>query len=119
MNFLLDCFKNYNYRLEDTSTGGILYLTSIDKNYSASIYWYDDEPEILYLSNIHVVENQRKNGLGNNLLNSLQEICKTTGCKQIMLSCNKSFVYGWYKRNGFVDLIKENNYAIGWMVKNI
>lgn len=117
----LDCFKNYDCELSDTITGGVLFLTSKDKKYSASIYWYDDEePGVLYLSNIIVIESERMKGLGNNLLLSLQEICKTIGGKQIMLSCNnKKFVYNWYKRNGFNDVISDNKHDIGWMVKNI
>ena len=60
------------------------------------------EPEAGCINNLSVHISTRKQGIGNELLKYVEQFAKSINLKEIYLKCDKtSFVYPWYKRNGF------------------
>jgi predicted GNAT family N-acyltransferase len=87
----------------DTSWGGDILLIRNDGTSTGRLYWFNDDTYTSYIEGIHVSENSRMNGLGNEVLHELLLISSSLGFTKCMLWCsNNSFVKSWYERNGFV-----------------
>lgn len=103
---------------EKTDFGVVIYVDSTDKSFRFAMYKYDDDPSTVYLSNVYVEESKRGQGMGNIILNSADEIAKRANALSICLKAKiGSFAYKWYKRHGYTDFEKENDYM--WMEKKI
>lgn len=73
----------------------------------------------IYLSNVFVDEERRKEGIGNSILNAADKIAKKMNADSICLKVKReSFVHEWYKRHGYSDLCTdEEDKEFTWMVK--
>jgi GNAT superfamily N-acetyltransferase len=70
------------------------------------VYWYSDDKDTIYLEGLSVDANFRQSGIGNILLNKLEEIGRNSRpSKFICLWVEKdSWMHEWYKRHGYSDL---------------
>ena len=107
---------------EKTDFGDVWHMSSVPKDiFRFAIYRYDDDKDTVYLSNVFVDNAHRKQGFGNNILNTADEIAKKLNAKIICLKVKRdSFVHEWYGRHGYSDLtIDEDVPQFIWMTKNI
>ena len=111
----------YTTKEETTDFGKIWYFIDKEKVSRFALYAYNDEPQNFYLSNIYVDIKYRQSGRGNYVLEKSTEIAKEHNAENIMLKVlNNSFMFEWYTRHGFKDLIcdeEESEYM--WMIKKI
>ena len=106
---------------EITDWGKIHYYKSLEDTFRFAIYEYNDEPGVIYLSNMFVSPESRHVGFGNTILKLVDEIAKNKGAYVIFLKVKKgSFAHNWYNRHGYIDnqVDKEDN-AMIWMKKEI
>lgn len=91
----------------DTEDGVTEYILNVKtKYYKFSLYWYNDDKEVIYLSDVQVYKKYRGNGLGNILLRHVEYEIDIINSRipfkyLILKATNKSFVFDWYQRNGF------------------
>lgn len=107
---------------EKTDFGDVWYMTSKPEGiFRFAIYRYDDDRETIYLSNVFVGKEHRKNGLGNIILNAADKVAKNLKANTICLKVRQdSFVHDWYGRHGYTDLsVDEEEPLYIWMTKNI
>ena len=85
------------------------------------VYTIKEEDGIAYIEGLHVSENERRQGIGYDMMSKLIDKCKEIGAKKIMLWCDKrSWVYKWHQRLGFkYDGDKEDQEGYVWMVKEL
>ena len=111
----------YTTKEKITNFGKVWYFTDEENVSRFALYMYNDEPQNFYLSNIYVDVKYRQSGRGNYVLEKATEIAKKHNAENIMLKVlSNSFMHKWYKRNGFKDLIydeEESEYI--WMIKKI
>lgn len=102
---------------ENTAFGFIYYYNADE--FKFAIYVYDDDPKTMYLSNVFVSKNNRKQGYGNKILNIVDVVAEEFNADTIVLKANKQeFVHDWYKRHGYIDCEDDfDNYV--WMKKTI
>ena len=92
-------------------------ITIISDNETAScrIHIYDNEPNIAIISDLYVIEGERKKGIASALMRYCISYAKAQGCTNISLrSDNDDFVREWYKRLGF-----EVESSQVWLIKSI
>ena len=86
----------------------------------AIIYWYLDDSSTIYLSNLFVNPDFRNKGIGNKLLDMLEQIGKdlnaNTSCLWVKI---ESWIHEWYKKRGYSDLINHNQEGFIWMTKTL
>ena len=107
---------------EKVDFGDVWYMSSVPKDiFRFAIYRYDDDKETIYLSNVLVDKEHRKQGLGNNILNIADKIAKKLKANTICLKVKQStFVHEWYGRHGYSDLsVDEEESQFIWMTKNM
>lgn len=104
-------------RVNKTKWGTIVYYKEKNNFFKFALYYYDDDPKTVYLANVRVNENVRKNGYGNTILRFVFKYAKENNFENIILKVDKSsWVKSWYERNGFIDLNDaDSNYI--WMQK--
>ena len=102
---------------ESTIFGKVWYISN--SNFKFAIYRYDDDPKTIYLSNVFVNENSRKQGYGNQILDFVDGIAERFTANTIILKANKQdFVHNWYTRHGYFDYEEDFDDYI-WMKKTI
>jgi ribosomal protein S18 acetylase RimI-like enzyme len=70
-----------------------------------ALYFYYDEPNILYLANVEVNKKYRRNGFGNYILEIAKKEAKKFNADYLRLRVVKdSWKHKWYKRHGYKDL---------------
>ena len=63
-----------------------------------------EQPNIAYLSDVSVVERERRKGYGRKMLNKAIENARKRKCESVrLIAYPGDFVVDWYKRNGFVE----------------
>lgn len=88
------------------------------KDYTYCICQYNDEPDTLYVAELFVPKDKRKNGLGDKAIQEAEMIAKAKGAKWLKLSVRRwSWKYDWYKRKGFHPFCTKT--FIVWMEKEI
>lgn len=104
--------------IETTKWGKIHYIE--EKNYRFSLYYYNDDPIDIYLSNVFVDEKLRGNGLGNSLLKVAYDRAKEINPKSTLcLKCLKnSWVCNWYKRHGYTHMSEDDDNNYVWLKKS-
>ena len=105
---------------EKTDFGDVWHMTSEPEGiFRFAIYRYDDDRETIYLSNVFVGKEHRKNGLGNIILNAADKVAKKLKANTICLKVKQdSFVHDWYGRHGYTNLsIDEEEPQYIWMKK--
>lgn len=106
---------------ELTKWGKVQYYKSSEDIFRFAIYEYNDEPGVIYLSNVFVNSESRHLGFGNTILKLVDKIAKNKGAYTIILKVEKdSFAHNWYKRHGYKEfgVNKEDN-TMFWMRKEI
>lgn len=114
--------KNIITKHEKTDFGDVWYMTSEPEGiFRFAIYRYDDDRDTIYLSNVFVGKEHRKNGLGNIILNAADKVAKKLKANTICLKVKQdSFVHDWYGRHGYTDLsIDEEEPQYIWMSKSL
>jgi len=84
--------------------------------------WIDkDNPKELFITDLYVNENFRKQGIGQKLLNYSIKAAKKLGHKKIALRVfSGSWMEFWYRKNGFVfDYVYEEDKLMTYLHKNI
>ena len=85
-----------------------------------ALYAYDDDQQIIYLSNIKVEPSARNQGLGNKILELADKEAKKFNYKIIYLKVlNSSWVHDWYKNHNYTDLCYDEDKKYIWMKHNI
>lgn len=84
-------------------------------------YKYHDDPSTLFLSDLSVDPEHRKQGIGNLILNIAEDVARQTGADSISLWVEKdSWMSEWYQRKGYQFWSEkdgqENNV---WLIKNL
>ncbi len=94
-----------------------------NKFYRFSIYWYGDDYDKCYLSNVKVYKKYRNQGFGNKLLQEAFELAKRYEFNTIQLKLeDMSWQQKWYERNGFkfLNFSKFDSKVIYvWMTKDL
>lgn len=68
------------------------------------VYFFRDDISIHYLEGFHTEYVDRKKGFGKQLFEKVISFCRQCNAQEVRLWCNKqSWVYDWYKKQGFVD----------------
>lgn len=92
----------------------------LGKYASGCIYWYNDDPNICYFSNLKVNDNEKGKGYGNRLLLTLEKIGIKSGSNTAMLWVKtESWMHNWYKRHGFKDYQIHDDPEYIWMYKDL
>ena len=63
-------------RHKKTDFGDVWYVNAVDGTYRFAVYKYDDDDETIYLSNVFVKEDSRRQGYGNEILTSAEDYAK-------------------------------------------
>lgn len=109
-------------KFEKTSWGRRIMFSGNNSDIRFALYYYNDDPETLYLANLFVDEKLRKNGLGNEIINYVFDYAKTNHYRSIILNVVKdSWVQKWYERKGFqyIEDCKDEYVGNVWMIKDI
>ena len=108
-------------RHKKTDFGDVWYVNAADGTYRFAVYKYDDDDETIYLSNVFVKEDSRRQGYGNEILTSAEDYAKRLNASVICLKVLiGSDVHRWYKRHGYEDLEKdEEERGYMWMKKEL
>ncbi len=79
-------------------------------------YWFNDNTSTIYFDWLSVNENERRNGIANELLNAHIEVAKIFEVETCLWVKKETWLYKWYKRKGYTDYknYKEEKNAI-WM----
>lgn len=92
-------YSNIEFHLDDRKE--ILVLAE-DKKSVCRIHIYKDEVNTAYLTDLHVLEEVRQNGRGNEILDYCTRIAKENGCTNVELRCDSvGWLSEWYMRKGF------------------
>ena len=87
---------------EKTDFGDIWHMSSVPKDiFRFAIYRYDDDKETIYLSNVFVDKEHRKQGLGNSILNTADKVAKKLKANTICLKVGKKHL----SANGMEDTV--------------
>ena len=85
----------------------------------ASLYCNDEQNSTAYLSQIAVLKNARRNGVGQLLLDEVIKIAVINNMKYLKLEVLfNNPAYNFYKKNGFYDLDKASSKSI-YMIKDL
>ena len=104
---------------ENTDWGIVYYYN--DKDYRFALYMYNDDTDSLYLSNVKVNQNMRGQGIGNKILNLVDEEAKKFNVSTIYLKVlEQEWMHNWYSKHGYSDFCydeEDQNYI--WMKKQV
>lgn len=89
-------------KVDKTEWGIVKIFSNEDNTIRFALYTYNDDNEIIYLSNLFVNESLRKNGYGDRIIEWVFGYAKSHSFKTIILNVVKnSWMEKWYKRKGF------------------
>lgn len=89
-------------------------------NASSSLYFYNDDNESIYISNLIVKNKFRNNKLGTKLLELTENIGILLNAINAYLWVDKnSWLHDWYKRKGYSDFQKHERDGYVWMKKQL
>ena len=73
--------------------------------------YYEVEKHRMYLSNLNVKEDRRRDGYGGKMLDYAIEYAHKNGCKYLYLYVvdGDSWIAKWYKRKGFIPFKKSSD----------
>ena len=121
-SFLIENLQ-FKIKKEKTDFGYVLYYNCKEGRFA--LYYYNDDKNNIFLSNVDIWEQYQGKGFGNELLqyalNEVKKINKNHNFKILFLYCKKdSFVHNWYRKFGFKDYKdyeKDSRYI--WMKKKL
>lgn len=83
-------------------------IYSIDGNISCLIYWYDDDPLTIYMSNLFVCETKRRQGIANVMLHVFEKVALIKNADYVALAVRpNTWQVDWYQSRGFSVWAKE------------
>jgi N-acetylglutamate synthase-like GNAT family acetyltransferase len=98
----------------DSTYTELVYITT-DELASFIIYYYHNDLDKVVIRNLYVDENNREKGIASSIIKSIQQYCKKNN-KDLCLWCHKdSWLYDWYKRIGFQNMVV-NDENTTWMI---
>ncbi len=110
--------ENFIYIHKGTEWGHTIFFTEKSGKSMGQLYWYEDDFGSCFFSGLFVNEEFRRQGNGKMLLSVLQRVAIGFGFTTIILKVKKkSFMYDWYKREGFSDYWEEPTTKSEWMRK--
>lgn len=115
---------SYPVRSEDRMDDGInktkVYYYDAER-FRFVLYFYYDEPKILYLGNLDVWEQYQGQGIGTAILKFVdKEAIDKFDAERIRLICLKEkYVYKWYLNNGYKYLTKDKKPGYVWLEKRL
>lgn len=113
-----DINPNFISHLIEESWGYSVFIMENLGRVYAHIYWYNDDPSIIYFEGLSVEEDAREEGLGNKLLKMLEKIGINLGASTTSLWVYKNkWLYNWYKRNGYKYYMDHDLKNAVWMKK--
>lgn len=87
---------------------------------SASLYLYLDDSSTIYLSNLKVRKQYRRQGFGRKLLEMQEQIGISLNATTFCLWVQKgSWMHDWLIRRGYSDFNLHQRKEFVWMIKNI
>lgn len=87
---------------------------------SASLYLYLDDSSTIYLSNLKVRKQYRRQGFGRKLLEMQEQIGISLNATTFCLWVQKgSWMHDWLIRRGYSDFNLHERKGFVWMIKNI
>lgn len=87
---------------------------------SASLYLYLDDSSTIYLSNLKVRKQYRRQGFGRKLLEMQEQIGISLNATTFCLWVQKgSWMHDWFIRRGYSDFNLHERKGFVWMIKNI
>jgi len=104
------------------SWGSIIYIMEKDGKSFCSVYWYNDDPSTIFISNLSVNPENRNQGLATELQEMCEEMGRDFGYTISCLWVNKNtWVHDWYERRGYEDHIphEDDIENLIWMRKSL
>lgn len=84
------------------------------------MYWYHDETETVYLTDLNVSIDYRKQGLGRELQQVREYIAMTLGATNTrILALKDSWMQKWYERRGYTHFADHEDGLWIWMKKQL
>lgn len=115
---MLDKINFILHNREEEFGKSIFIMDENGKSFGRIYYYYDDN-NTYYIEGLSVSRTERKQGIGNSLLDFLEKTIKNNAGKKVLLWCDKySWVKEWYIRKGYF-CIKDHEYEENciWMKK--
>ena len=111
--------SNFIIHIKSEYWGQSIFLMEKEGKAFARIYRYNDDTSAIYLENLSVDEDCRRQGIGRELCNIHERIAKEYCAKTLCLSVVKdSWMHEWYIRRGYEDFeTNENENKQVWMRK--
>lgn len=113
--------SKYIYHLQNNDYEAKLWFMDCNGKAHAKLYWFHDDPEKIFLSELSVLPDSRRIGIGTELQIIREQIGISLGFKKSFLWVVKgTWMEEWYKRRGYVfhkEHKKEEN-AI-WLEKEL
>lgn len=120
---LSEALTPYNYitHISDSTWGTTFYTMKSDGRGFIKTYYYLDDPDYIYASDLHVDKDMRNKGIGSKLLEIHLNNAKCLGAKYSLLWVRKdTWIKDWYKKLGYKyykEYLDEANSI--WMIKEI
>lgn len=111
--------QNYILHYGEEAWGYMIYIMEKHGKALCSVYWYKDNDESLYVSNLSVAVNSRNEGLGTELFCICEKIGNFLNAESSCLMVLKdSWMYNWYSRLGYEYLnVDTYDSSYVWMKK--
>jgi GNAT superfamily N-acetyltransferase len=115
-----DINPNFVSHLMEESWGYSVFIMENLGRVYAHVYWYNDDPDTIYLEGLSVEKDAREEGLGNKLLKMLEKIAISLGATTTSLWVYKNkWLYNWYKRNDYKYYMDHDLKNAVWMKKSL
>ena len=113
--------KEYIIHESISSWGTTFHIMKSDGGGYIKTYYYLDDPDYIYASDLHVDKNIRNKGIGSKLLEIHLNIANCLGAKYSLLWVRKNtWIEDWYKKlryKYYKEYLDEANSI--WMIKEI
>lgn len=93
-------------------------ITSHDGTSFGAVYWYDDNDDTAYLSNLSTSEGFRNEGKTKKMMNVMETVARETTAERFMLQVMEdSWTRYWYENIGYAPYTSRDEDGFIWMVK--
>lgn len=105
---------------QKSSFGDVWFYSTNYQKIKFTLYAYEDDPNIIYLSNVRIDESLQGQGYGNEILKEAEQQALSKGFSTIELKVLiNSWTHDWYRRHGYSDLCYDENKNYIWMKKEL
>lgn len=114
-------YPNYIYHISVNDYGNCIRLMEKLGRAYATMYWYRDDKETMYFSDLNVSPEFRQLGIGNELLSICENIGRNMGFTKSFLSVkDNTFVKEMYERKLYQFLTNDQDKkGHVWMIKKL